>query len=489
MTGQNIEFKSLGPIGHGGFDLSKDLVVLAGPNNTGKTYAAWAAYGIVRALSSRHAPGDLALEVAERMVRSQAFQLSQDEVMEIIRSVETTVSREFSETIAQYFGADSNQFTHASVAVHATDAYLREAVGRASSLSFSFEVSDSGEANGRYLIASKLDAGAFRVRLLKSNFDEKFNEVVAQIQILARDFSGDIGKEDVSLNPTKSLIRSLALAIEQTSMKVVAVRCVIFPAERSAMSMFAREIAASRVDLVDEILKEPDLQSARTRARRFATPYPRPIIESLRDSLLVEGPRGEVGEFDWLAHEIESTFLDGEVELGDRDVVFRCGTTKETSLRMHLTSSVVKSLAGLVLYLRYSARSGDLLVIDEPEMNLHPDNQRKIARVIARMVNAGLRLLISTHSDFIIRELSHLVSLGEFGDKGRAVAEGLGYSETQLLKAERVGFYRFGSGTIESIPIGREGFGSATIDDEIDAINVVGQAVYRLALGDDLDEV
>ncbi|OKZ80092.1 MAG: hypothetical protein BHW07_03835 [Clostridium sp. CAG_433_25_7] len=50
-----------------------------------------------------------------------------------------------------------------------------------------------------------------------------------------------------------------------------------------------------------------------------------------------------------------------------------------------------------------------LALLDEPEMNLHPENQRKIARVLAMLANYGIKIVITTHSDFITRELSLLV--------------------------------------------------------------------------------
>jgi recombinational DNA repair ATPase RecF len=36
-----IEFKNVGLLNQAEIDLSKDLIVLAGPNNTGKTYATY----------------------------------------------------------------------------------------------------------------------------------------------------------------------------------------------------------------------------------------------------------------------------------------------------------------------------------------------------------------------------------------------------------------------------------------------------------------
>jgi predicted ATPase len=57
------------------------------------------------------------------------------------------------------------------------------------------------------------------------------------------------------------------------------------------------------------------------------------------------------------------------------------------------------------------AQEGDFIIIDEPELNLHPDNQRKIARWLVRVVNAGFKVMITTHSDYIIREFNNLIML------------------------------------------------------------------------------
>jgi len=58
---------------------------------------------------------------------------------------------------------------------------------------------------------------------------------------------------------------------------------------------------------------------------------------------------------------------------------------------------MVKELSPLVLYLRYLALPGELLIIDEPEMNLHPEAQVKMIEFIAMLINAGLRVLVTTH--------------------------------------------------------------------------------------------
>jgi predicted ATPase len=44
----NIEIKELGYVKNVQLDLDKDLTNLCGPNNTGKTYVAYAIYGLMR---------------------------------------------------------------------------------------------------------------------------------------------------------------------------------------------------------------------------------------------------------------------------------------------------------------------------------------------------------------------------------------------------------------------------------------------------------
>lgn len=141
-----------------------------------------------------------------------------------------------------------------------------------------------------------------------------------------------------------------------------------------------------------------------------------------------------------------ATFLEHEIAKGQ---IYRRGTHleypeiyyefHEQQFLMHQTSSMVSELAPLVLYLKHSVRSGDLLIIEEPESHLHPDNQRILAQAIAKMVRKGLKVMLTTHSDFFLSQLSNFVRLSELADE-RAK---MNYEEADFLKAEEVGCYLF----------------------------------------------
>ena len=80
-------------------------------------------------------------------------------------------------------------------------------------------------------------------------------------------------------------------------------------------------------------------------------------------------------------------------------------------------------------------------MVDEPELSLHPENQRRIARLFARLANLGIKVFITTHSDYIIKELNTLIMLNHDKPHLKRVAEENGYQESELIKADQVKVY------------------------------------------------
>ena len=74
-------------------------------------------------------------------------------------------------------------------------------------------------------------------------------------------------------------------------------------------------------------------------------------------------------------------------------------------------SSSINELSIFILYLKYYAKEGDVIFIDEPEISLHPDSQRILVRYLAELSKAGLKFVIITHSDYIVKELNNLICI------------------------------------------------------------------------------
>lgn len=144
-----------------------------------------------------------------------------------------------------------------------------------------------------------------------------------------------------------------------------------------------------------------------------------------------------------IAKLLENDVLRGEIETARSTASeypeFRYRPQKvEQALRMSHSSSMVSELAPLVLFLRSIIRPGDTLVIEEPESHLHPAAQTKVAMVLARLVRAGVRVLITTHSEWILEQIGNLVREGEVMKLGKNKTE-----PTTWLTKEEVGAWWF----------------------------------------------
>ena len=49
-----------------------------------------------------------------------------------------------------------------------------------------------------------------------------------------------------------------------------------------------------------------------------------------------------------------------------------------------------------------AARAGDLLIIENPEAHLHPKGQARIGRMLALAAEAGIQIMVETHSDHVL---------------------------------------------------------------------------------------
>ncbi|WP_417067494.1 AAA family ATPase [Niveibacterium terrae] len=71
-------------------------------------------------------------------------------------------------------------------------------------------------------------------------------------------------------------------------------------------------------------------------------------------------------------------------------------------------AQVLPVLVGLIV-----ANRGKVVYVEQPELHLHPLAQHKMAKIIARAVNRGVRVIIETHSSILIRGIQTLVAKGE----------------------------------------------------------------------------
>jgi predicted ATP-dependent endonuclease of OLD family len=171
----------------------------------------------------------------------------------------------------------------------------------------------------------------------------------------------------------------------------------------------------------------------------------------------------------------------------DGDVVAREGklyylqTSNQINMPFSDASSSVKALVSLNFFVHYMMQPGTILMIDEPELNLHPERQRMLMRAFARMANDfGVGIVLSTHSVTMVRELNTLLTLNSAIANNPEIRSQYGYEESELLKEEDVSCGIVENGTIWQDPKGvSHGFSVRSFDDTNDSISSIQSDIVK----------
>ena len=144
-----------------------------------------------------------------------------------------------------------------------------------------------------------------------------------------------------------------------------------------------------------------------------------------------------------LAANLERQILKGEIRSENSEAGYPMFSYQPQGwgedLPLMNSSSMVSELAPVVLYLRHIVQPGNVLIIEEPESHLHPKMQVEFIRQLAAVVHAGIRVMLTTHSEWVLDELANLVRLSELPKARRRGIEGADFA----LSRDQVGVWLF----------------------------------------------
>ncbi|WP_022835181.1 AAA family ATPase [Salisaeta longa] len=66
----------------------------------------------------------------------------------------------------------------------------------------------------------------------------------------------------------------------------------------------------------------------------------------------------------------------------------------------------------LPLIINFATQQASLVIVEEPEANLHPNLQAQLADFFVEMVDRGIQVVVETHSEYLTRRLQYLVARG-----------------------------------------------------------------------------
>ena len=178
-----------------------------------------------------------------------------------------------------------------------------------------------------------------------------------------------------------------------------------FPAERSGAILFYNQLLENRNNILRQLELSRDINLLKNISR-----YSEPVNEYIiRLNQLEEYENKEETKiYRNLVKDIDiQNIIEGEILIKSNQIIYK--TENNVELNMGLVSSTVKTLAGFYLYLKYFAMERDIIFIDEIELNLHPENQRKIMKLINYLSKQGIKFIISTHSPIITEEIDNML--------------------------------------------------------------------------------
>ncbi|PWJ42243.1 AAA family ATPase [Sediminitomix flava] len=220
----------------------------------------------------------------------------------------------------------------------------------------------------------------------------------------------------------------MSFFVKKSILKLISIRRVYYiPVERNSLYTFSKELSLKRSEIIDQMhnflinsKKEEDTLSKLL--KRNSNRYPEAIEDALRQAQdLTQLTKSESEPcFLKLANEIETDILQGTINISsDGEVEFVPQKSRRKKVPVHLSASFIKTISSVLLFLKHTGEKGDMVMIDEPEMNLHPDMQILFARILVKMSNSGIKVWLSTHSDYVISEINNMFLAGVLIEKGQ----------------------------------------------------------------------
>lgn len=431
----NIRFgiKNFGPISKGVMDL-KPLTIFIGPNNSGKSYAAVLLHSILsvenRMLPASGSPLHVGFE-AQNQVYDQLISYS-NKARKNTKTASLDALTELGKKInSQYISKMFGAATSAAIAAN-FNSEVRQLV-RSGSRSASVSVNGPGGLS--ISISDRVEVRRKNDNPFETGMDHDIDsEINSSMKDLVKELThkrnGGMSSSDMRFNDRRLTMLMLASLIQKNRLRGVPHSSFYFPASRSELLVAHKVISASMVRNAQFAgLERPEIPGLKGVVSDFVS-----------EMILLNESSGEYYD---LATRMEGDLLGGHIELKKgkdnvhTQIYFR---TDDLEIPLHKTSSTVSEVASLSLYLKYVAVPGSLLVIEEPEAHMHPENLAVMARYIVRMIRGGLNVLVTTQSPTMVDVISLYI---RSKDASAPVRRNMGFEPGDYLDVGEVAPYLF----------------------------------------------
>lgn len=412
----------------------RPLTVFIGPNNSGKSYAALLAHSAISLIRSGprtvmnmfkqatgtgaiHGPANKYRPMLKAGAKKNEFLVTSRNLGALSRDAATVIAVALSEEIEKNFGADPCSLvrsgrSHASIKIPGVlqISIPRNRRKQPAPLDLSTNSTISREA-----LMGKADDG------MKVKNGDGTALACTFVSETGTSVNAESAYDKILSRIIASIFNNHGYAVPTSTSYLPATRSGIMEAYKAILSFVTRSYADQRgVARIAPHMKAVDYEFVAT--------------------MLEMG--NKKGGFSMIANELENATLHGKIDIQYESNGFTPDIyyARQREMPIHQASSAVSELAPLVLFLRHVVKKGDLLIIEEPESHMHPKSQVELAKCIVRLVRAGLNVVVTTHSTYIVERLSAYLRAGQMTAAQRSM---VGIDKGLYLKEDDIAPYLF----------------------------------------------
>lgn len=406
-----IKLKNLGALKQAEFTLG-ELTIICGGNNTGKTYATYALFGFLSSWQEIFQIKIDADKLSQLLADGVTF-IDIQQYIEQAKEIVSKASKDYTRQLSNVFASSPERFVDSKFSI---DLDLESI-----NLDQKFERTLRTANNAELFYLTK-----------NEGHTELFITLLAE-------------KEQLKI-PNEILHHVISDAIKDIIFDQIIPNPFIASTERTGAAIFRKDLDFDRHRILEEMGKaDKKIDRVELFLKDYGD-YALPIkknVEFIRNlpfqnisnksSFILQEHSDVLNDF--------ADIIGGAYTITSNGELYYVPKGKRIRLSIDESSSAVRSLLDIGFYLRHEAQKGDLLMVDEPELNLHPENQRRVARLFARLVNLGIKIFITTHSDYIVKELNTLIMLNHNKPHLKRIQKQEGYHLEELISADQIKVY------------------------------------------------
>ena len=397
-----MRIQKLGPISDATINLNK-LTVFIGNNGTGKTLAAYSVFAFRNWLQTFSADVIATADFSDLVTNGKLTLPIAETATSVVTNVIESFNRlnESSSYFSNFFRDEAVYVPHKTQITIDKDDFSNELSSKLSKILFSYAGRESDDATDQikqYAITVEKDA-------------TQKNIVITRTEQLSENRKLELSAEE---NIIKRLNQSITCFFADNLAENI-----YLPAERIGINVFRTRL---NNQVVNESFSNP--VEALTSRPAMNERYPYPIEDYIKflNNSLTSLDRNYDQQTSADEQELLSKLIPGHFFYSEdlNQIRYRLPEDTTQEISFNLVASSLKSLLGIETFVKHHDTFSWLL-IDEPEMNLHPTRQAMMADLLYQLTKGNTRVVVSTHSDYFIKALINDILASKVADKEKHI--------------------------------------------------------------------